>query len=221
MRYDQAGGPRAARSQSSLRFPATYRLPLPMTWIFDQPLYIVILGIVLGVLVGAVWTMTGRKEALFALAGVVVATLVMLVVERLVVTDAEEIHRTLAEIARKVKANDMDGLLSHIAKSNPGLIDQARNEMPNYKFTDCRVSKVHELDVDTSAEPRSARVEFNVTVDGTFSYQGSELSGRFARWVQLQLVREADGQWRVENYRHADPTSFMMQMPTESYESNY
>jgi hypothetical protein len=199
----------------------TSRLSSPMTWIFDQPLYIVILGIVLGVLVGAVWTMTGRKEALLALAGVVVVTLVMLVVERLVVTDAEKIHQTLAEISRKVKANDMDGLLSHIAKSNPGLIDQAKAEMPNYKFTDCRVTKVHEIDVDSSAEPRSARVEFNVIVDGTFSYQGSEVSGRFARWVQLQLVRETDGQWRVENYRHDDPTSFMMQPPTQSYESSY
>lgn len=192
-----------------------------MTWIFDQPLYIVILGIVLGVLVGAVWTMTGRKEALFALAGVVVLTLVMLVVERWVVTDAEEIHSTLAEIARDVKANDMDALVRHIARSNPGLIDQAQAEIPNYKFTDCRVTKIHEIDIDSSAEPRSARVEFNVTVDGAFRYEGTELSGRFARWVQLQLVREADGQWRVENYRHADPTSFMMQPDIQRYESNY
>ena len=69
-----------------------------MTWIFDQPLYIVILGIVLGVFVGAVWTTTGRKEALFALAGVVVLTLLMLVVERLV--DETEVNRATEGSAR-------------------------------------------------------------------------------------------------------------------------
>jgi hypothetical protein len=182
-------------------------------WFFDHPLSIILIGVVLGVFVGGAWTATGRKELLYALGAVVTLTVAWLLVERMVVTDREAVRATLAEIARDVQANNMQRVLGHIAKGNPSLVQRAQTEMPNYKFTECRVTKVHKTDIDSASEPRSALVEFNVAVTGTFSQGGFEGSGRYLRWVQLQLVREEDGKWRVQNYDHAPPQQFLFGEP--------
>jgi hypothetical protein len=100
-------------------------------WPFDQPLYIVVIGIVLGVIVGALWTASGRLEWLYALGAVVAFTLVWLLVERLVVTDREAIRATLLEIARDVQSNDVERVVKHVAKANPELVARAQGEMPN------------------------------------------------------------------------------------------
>ena len=182
-------------------------------WLFDHPLTIILIGVVLGVFVGGAWTATGRKELLYALGAVVALTVAWLVVERMVVTDREAVHAKLREIARDVQANNMQKVLGHIAKGSPSLVQRAQAEMPNYKFTECRVTKIHKTDIDSASEPRSALVEFNVVVTGSFSEGGFEASGRYPRWVQLQLIREADGQWRVQNYDHAPPQQFLLGEP--------
>ncbi|HJS06447.1 MAG TPA: hypothetical protein VJ809_02275 [Pirellulales bacterium] len=174
-----------------------------------------LIAIVLGVLVGVAWTASGRKELLYALGGVLLLAVVMLIVERIVETDTEAIRRTLGEIARDVQANDLERVLSHIAKGNPSLVQKAQNEMPHYDFTECRVTKIHKTDIDASAEPRSALVEFNVRFDGKFGEGGFEMRGPGVRWIELQMVRETDGQWRVQNYRHAPPQQFMMGAPLD------
>jgi hypothetical protein len=179
-------------------------------WLFDAPLYIVLIALVLGVLLGVAWTSSGRKELLYALGALVLLTVVMLIAERLVVTDREAIRAKLAEIAGDVEANDVERVTAHIAKGNPSLVQEAQNEMPHYDFTECRVTKIHKIDVDASAEPRSAVVEFNVRVDGKFGQGGLEIRGPGLRWIQLHMVREEDGQWRVQDYDHAPPQQFMM-----------
>jgi len=188
-------------------------------WPFDSPLYIVLTGLVLGLVVGGLWTASGRKELLYALGAVVAFTVAWLIVERLVVTDREEVRDTLAEIARDVQSNDLNRLVGHIAKGSPSLAQRARAEMPNYKFTECRVTKVHHIDVDASAEPRSAIVQFNVVASGTFKQGTLEISDTVPRWVQLQMVREEDGHWRVQDYKHRQPAAFLMGVPLEEPEN--
>jgi hypothetical protein len=186
-------------------------------WLFDNPLYIVIISIFVGVLVGGAWTATGRRELLYALGAVVALTVVMLIVERLVVTDREAIRATLAQIAGDVQSNDVQRVLGHIAKANRGLVQKAQAELPNYEFTECRVTKIHLIDIDASIEPRSAKVEFNVVASGTFRQGSLEVTDTVPRWVQLQLVREEDGKWRVQNYRHAQPQQFLFGDPLDQY----
>jgi hypothetical protein len=187
-------------------------------WLLEQPLYIVVIGIVVGILVGGAWYASGRKEFLYALGAVVVFTVAALVVERLVVTDAESIRSTLNEIARDVQSNDHQRLVAHISNANPSLVQRAEAEMPNYKFTECRVTKIHDTDVDASSEPRSAKVQFNVLVSGTFRQGGMEASGTHGRWVELHMVKEQDGRWRVQDYDHRPPQQFLFGQPLEDIE---
>jgi hypothetical protein len=187
-----------------------------MNLFLEQPLAVVIAGVILGVIAGIAWNSTGRKEWLIGLGAVVVLTIAGLIVEQFVVTDREAIEATLEEIARDVQSNNLRAVLSHISANNAELQRKAEAEMPNYRFDECRVTKVHGIEVDASLEPRSAIVEFNVIASGSFREGGVELAGQqVPRWVRLQMVREKDGHWRVQDYEHDDPQRFMQRREAE------
>ena len=177
-----------------------------MNLVLEQPLAVVIVGVICGLVAGIAWSSSGRKEWLIGLGLVVVLTIVGLIVEQLVVTDREAIEATLAEIARDVQSNNLPAVLRHVSSNNAELQRKAEAEMPNYRFDECRVTKIHQLDIDTSVEPRSALVEFNVVASGSFQQGGIELPDRgVPRRVLLQMVREGDGKWRVQGYAHSSP----------------
>ncbi|MDX1945479.1 MAG: hypothetical protein SFU86_08720 [Pirellulaceae bacterium] len=187
-----------------------------MNWLFDQPIYIALGGIVFGFLAGVLWSSTGSKAWLAALGVVIAITAGLLITERLVVTDREAIRQTLAEIARDVQSNDVAKVVRHIAPDRPDMAIRARTEMPNYRFTECRVTKVHGIDVNERANPRTALVEFNVVVAGSFRQGGMEASGNYPRWVRLHLVKDKAGQWLVYDYEHAEPHRMLLAEPGSS-----
>lgn len=187
-----------------------------MNWLFEQPLIIVVLGVALIFGLGAAWSATGRKELLYAVACALVLLIAGLVTERMVITDREAIRATLTTIARDVKNNDRRAVVSHIHQSAPELKQKAEGELPNYKFSECRVTRVHLIDVDNQAEPRSAIVEFNVMASGTFRYEGMELTDTVPRWVKLHMLRDNAGRWTVVHYEHDNPQRMIMNSPDDA-----
>jgi hypothetical protein len=100
--------------------------------------------------------------------------------------------------------------VQHIATSALSLKQKAEAELPNYKFTECRVTKVHSIDVNSKATPPTAIARFNVIASGSFSYGGFEVSdSQVPRWIELQMVKEKDGRWTVEDYSHAPPQQML------------
>jgi hypothetical protein len=185
-----------------------------MNWLFESPLTIVVIGAVLLIALGAVWSQTGRKELLYALGATVALIVVGLIVERLVITDREAIRQTLLQIAADVESNNLPSVVKHVYSGAPGLKQKVEAEMPNYRFTECRLTKIHTIDIDASQEPRSAVVEFNVSATGSFSQGGFSISDtQVPRWVRLHMVKETDGRWTVQDYQHAPPQQMMFNQP--------
>jgi hypothetical protein len=183
-----------------------------MNWLWEQPLVIVLVGVGTLAVLGSAWALTGRRELLWALAAAAVLLGTGLVVERLVVTDREAIQQTLLKIARDVQSNNLRAVTQHIAQRAPQLRQKVTAEMPRYHFEECRITRVHLIEVDAQARPRTARVEFNVVASGSFREDGFELhDAQVPRWVCLYLVREEDGRWTVEDYEHAPPQQMLME----------
>jgi hypothetical protein len=124
-----------------------------MTLLLEQPLAVVIVGVVVALGTGIAWTSTGRKEWLIALGAIVALTIMGLVVEQLVVTDREAIEATLREIARDVESNNLPALLKHVSAGNTELTQKATAEMPNY-LRRCRVTRCGKR--STSTPPGAA-----------------------------------------------------------------
>ena len=77
--------------------------------------------------------------------------------------------------------------------------------MPNYRFTECKVNQVHAIEVQRSGEEATGTADFNVYVSGTFQVGKETFQGDFVRRVELQMRRDAEGRWRVEDYSHSAP----------------
>src|ERR1044072_7821242 len=117
-----------------------------MNWLFEQPLLIVILGMIVVLGLGAAWSATGRTAFLYGVGAALLLMIAGLVVERLVVTDKEAIRQTLLIIAHDVKRNDRQAVLRHIHSSRDEIKRKAEAEMPRYHFTECRVTRIHLID---------------------------------------------------------------------------
>ena len=63
-----------------------------MNWLFDRPVAVGILGVILCVPIAIAWVMTSRKEVLYALAAAFAMFVGLLIMERAVVTDRETIE---------------------------------------------------------------------------------------------------------------------------------
>jgi hypothetical protein len=183
-----------------------------MTWLWEQPLVIVLMGVAAVAALLAAWAISGRKELLATAAAAAVLMGLGLVIERLVVTDREAIQQMLMQVVRDVRSNNLRAVTQHIARRAPQLRQKVITEMPRYHFEDCRITRVHTIEVDTQAQPRTARVEFNVVASGSFRDDGIELhDSQVPRWVCLYLVQEEDGRWKVENYDHAPPQQMLLE----------
>jgi hypothetical protein len=183
-----------------------------MNWIFDQPLILVLLSVAILTGLAITWITSGQKLLLYALIAGVAIAVILLVVERFVVTDREAIDATLQQMARDVGSNIPAKVTQHISASAPSLQARANTEMPKYKFESLRITKVHKIDVNATAEPRTAVVEFNIMAKGTFGAGADVLAdATIPRWVQLDLVKDPDGEWRVSNYDHDAPQRMMFE----------
>ena len=185
-----------------------------MNWLFDRPVYVALMGVVLCVPIAIAWVMTGRKEVLYALAAAFVIFVGLLIMERMVVTDREQIEATVLQIARDVQANNHQAVLSHIYSGSPQLKQKAQSEIANYVFTECRVTKAPEVEVNINDHPRSAKVSFLAAAAGDFKYGGASASfskeAPIRRRIIFKMRKEADGRWTVEDYGHQDITKEFM-----------
>ena len=161
--------------------------------------------VVAAILLAAMWVATARREPLWGAALVILLVPLLWLVERMVVTDREEVEATLHEIAADVKSNNRAAVLAHIHSGAPSLKQRAQAEIHNYTFTECKVNKLHSIEVNAADDPPSAEAQFNVYVSGTFILGNQTFTGDAPRRIVLKLRKESDGRWRVEDYAHFDP----------------
>ncbi len=178
-----------------------------MTWVLEQPIYILILGGLTFAFLGYAWWQTGYRAMFHAMLAVAALTAGLLILERLVVTDVEKIEDTLDQIARDVESNDLPKILSHVYSGATETYARAQREFPNYVFKRVDIKRNVEVVFDRDAQPPQAEVTFNVVVD--VEEKSTGYLPRVARFVRVTMIFEK-GQWRVAKYSHDDPQNSML-----------
>jgi len=174
-----------------------------MEWLWEKPLFIVIMGLLTAVILGGLWLQTGRKRALYALLVALGVMGLLLVVERVVETDRERIDALLHHVARLVERNDIDAALRFAHSKADSIRRQARAELPLYEFHRIRIKQNLEITVDAKRSPATAVARFNVTV--VLSDRSGLLKDRhIPRFVVVRFEKEGE-EWRATHYRHHEP----------------
>jgi hypothetical protein len=170
--------------------------------ILESPLVIGIGGLCAAGLAGFLWTQSGHKAAGWIAIALLLLTLGLIVLSVQVETDQEKITQMLHKVAAALQRNDREYVLSHIHPQAAATVQRAKSELPQYKFTEARVTRIKAITVDDSRKPQTAVAEFNVVVALTFN----SFSGQVPRFVKLYLSKQ-DGRWLVRDYEHAEPTA--------------
>lgn len=168
-----------------------------MTWLAENPLPIAVAGALLAAFAALVFSARRNLGSLIALAGVVAATLLLLAVERLVVTEREKVESALAELLAAVEANDVPGALVWI---NPAAVDMradAQALMPSVKVDQARATSV-EVVLNEQANPLTATSRFRGKLLGLHTRLGTPIT-YVNQQVDVAWVKR-DGRWLADGY---------------------
>jgi len=162
-----------------------------MTWLVENPLPTMFVGGLTAAVLAVAYYQTRRGVLLVALAGVVVLAGVLLLVERLVVTDVERIDATILAAAAALERNDRAAVLAHISPSPQAaplreLIDRY---VGSYEFEKISISGNRQIDVNRQTSPHTARA---VLVASGQVRLGGQSYQTGPRRVELALRREGD-----------------------------
>ena len=178
-----------------------------MTWLLEEPIYILILGVLMLAFLGFALMQTGYRKIFHAMLAVVALTAGLLLLESLVLTEREQLEADLETIARDVESNNLEAILAHVYSGAPEILARAEREFPNYTFDKVDIKNNVEVAFEMDHQPPKAVVTFNVVVGvrhGTMDFP------HVPRFVVVTMMLE-DGHWRVAEYSHDQPqTTFQL-----------
>lgn len=168
----------------------------------ESPWTIAVSGLVVVVACVVVWIQTGHRVAVACAALGSLITLLLLAICIQIETDREAIKRTINEVAEAIEQNDHARVFSYIHPGAGEGIARARAELPQYEFSDARVTRVKSISVNQETSPPTALAEFNVVV----AVRRSGQNVKVARFVKVYFMQE-NGRWLVRDYEHFEPTA--------------
>jgi hypothetical protein len=178
-------------------------------WLFEGRLSVYVILAAAAVIVAALWSRSGfvlvrevsdgKKSTRhrpawlpILLAVIVLLAGVYFLLDRLVETPHEQIQRKLLEMAKAVKAKDVDGIFKHISEGfRLGEMNRA-----SFRTTlvEPAIKRVEDLILwDFKFPDESGRVTFFARVTGTGGPDGP-----FD--IRATFVKDADSQWRLQTF---------------------
>ncbi|HMP80738.1 MAG TPA: hypothetical protein PKD54_14885 [Pirellulaceae bacterium] len=165
----------------------------------------VVLWLLLAVFVlGALWFMTKRRWLLYLAVMCAASLVVLVVVERMITTDREQLRRDVRGMAEAVRRNDAEALKAFISDKRPDIRRRADQELQRMTIRDCRVVAEYTMLFDRQSNPPQAKFDFAVhaAADATLGY-GFDGSGTVG--VILTFEQESTGRWLVTDYEIYNP----------------
>ena len=169
-----------------------------MSWLFEDPTTLLVAGLLIEALLVVALVKTGRAILVLAMVGVLAIMGLGLLVERLVVTDREQIEATLDGVASALEANDVEGVLRYIDPAASGMRANVRAALAGVHVTDARVYDL-EVDVNHHAKPPTAQADFTGRVKGNYRGESADGEGMVLRKFTVDF-RQQDGRWLMTAY---------------------
>lgn len=169
-------------------------------WFLEQPLVVLFVGSVLVAVSAVAWVQTQHPRALQAAVLSLAALVAGLVLERWVVTPAEQVEASVYGVAQALESNDLPAVTAFLASSAEDL----RQEVQTYLrlVTVNKISIKSNLKVTISGSS-AATARFNAVA--TVSGRGGTPSDQPVPRLLIVHFRLEQGQWRIVSYEAFDP----------------
>lgn len=174
-----------------------------MNWLFEDPTPLVVIGVLVEGLLAVVFVNTRQLRVAAVMAGVLVLLLAGLAVERLVVTDYEQIEAALDGTARSLRANDIPGVLARIDPQAAGMRQSAEAALNRARISDAKVKDLH-VQFHRLTSPPTAEAEFIGNIKGSFESGIDVGEGMVIRRFRIQFVRRGE-RWLMTAYEDLGP----------------
>lgn len=165
--------------------------------LLENPVPIYFFGAVLSALFGLTFLVRRNLRSLLTFAGVVGVTMLLVLAERLVVTDREQVEAAVVELVKAIEENDLSTVVAAIDPAATKIRSDAETLMTMVQVEDTGATSIR-VEIETAAEPRTAVAKFLGKVDGIHKSSGQRVF-YFGEVHLFWVVREQ--QWLVESYQ--------------------
>jgi hypothetical protein len=175
-----------------------------MTWLLESPVTIIVLGSIVELMLVVALVRTGRGGFLWALIGAGAVTGALVVMERLVVTDREQIEQTFDQLSATLVTNDVAAVLKFIAPSATDVRKLAEMALPQVKIKRALITDSMAVDVNHGVNPPTAEARFigRFDIQSTPKVPYESIIRRF----RIGLIKEND-RWLINKVEDSDPLS--------------
>ena len=173
-----------------------------MTWFVESPWPSLILGIGLEAILAIYLVRSGRAIVIAAMVGVLALTAGLVLLERIVVTESEQVEDTLDEVARALAANDSSAVLAQFSSKSPRR-GEVQSAMSRVTISEARIGNDLEVRLNQLTAPPLASAYFT----GHIQLKGARETIPYehvVRKFKLTLHKEGD-RYRLFDYEDADP----------------
>jgi hypothetical protein len=164
----------------------------------ENPLALAVIGGIFGTFALIVFLARRTLGSLVVLGTVIGVTLLLIGVERLVVTDREAVASSVKAALAAVESNDLSAVLALVDPAAATVRADAQSLMPLVKVNKARSIGDIEVDVNDAADLPTARSRVRGFLDGVHSSSGMHV-GYFNQQVDLQWIKRGD-QWLINGY---------------------
>jgi hypothetical protein len=169
-----------------------------MTWLVETPWPVLIAAVIVEAVLAIALLRTGLVKIIGAMVGVLVLALLLVLLERFVVTDFEEVEGTLDEAARRLAANDTEAVLGYISPQATELRRYAEGALRQFTFSEAHVGNDLKVEFNPLTSPPSAEARFTAMITGKDRKNG--IGG--TRPIQATLIlHKINGRWYVADYQ--------------------
>ena len=182
-------------------------------WFTETPWPPILLFVCGAVVLGILWSQAQRMAYLAGIAGLLLLSGGTYAVERMIVTDREQLEFSTVDIVRQFQLNNRDATLAYISESPQAMTLRAlaAAAIDNVDVT----SDVHVTDIQVTMQAEGTRGSVHFRVNGTISLKGHGNAGhhpmRFrALWQQepapdLSKANANEKVWRMLEIEDLDP----------------
>jgi ketosteroid isomerase-like protein len=173
-----------------------------MSTFVENPIFWIAVTVLLEAILAVMLVKTGRGALVGAMIGVLVLGAAGLLLERVVVTEREEVEAAFEEIAAALERNDVPGVMACLASDASQLRTEASSRMPRVEISDARIRDL-KVSFNRRANPPTARADFKAIVEAR-DKKGEVPYEHFIRQFSVGLRREGD-RWLLTDYTSYDP----------------